>query len=123
MEEADSRFEESLEVITKAFTSETPFSPQGKYWQFENIVVEPPTAQKPHPPFWMGAGSPNSVRQVAERGYSMLLGQHSLAEETLEQVAQFRREVQVRGRLFDPMQVGVARAVHITHHAAYKQPA
>jgi len=89
MEEADSRFEESLEVITKAFTSETPFSHGGKYWQFENIVVEPPTAQRPHPPFWMGAGSASSVRQVAERGYNMLLGQHSLAEEILEQVAQF----------------------------------
>src|SRR6266852_943650 len=94
MEEADSRFEESLEVITKAFTSETPFSHRGKYWQFDNIVVEPPTAQKPHPPFWMGAGSANSVRQVVRRGYNMLLGQHSLAEETLEQVAQFRGEVE-----------------------------
>ena len=106
MEEADSRFEESLEVITKAFTSETPFSHRGKYWQFDNIVVEPPTAQKPHPPFWMGAGSPSSVRQVVERGYNMLLGQHSLAEEILDQVAQFREEVEARGRAFDPMHVG-----------------
>src|SRR6201995_81795 len=48
MEEADSRFEESRGIITKAFTSEAPFSHRGKYWQFENIVVEPPTAQKPH---------------------------------------------------------------------------
>src|SRR5437660_2919261 len=60
MEEADERFEESLDVIARAFTSEEPFSHRGKYWQFDNIVVEPPTAQKPHPPFWMGAGSPNS---------------------------------------------------------------
>ena len=74
MEEADERFEEVLDVITKAFVSETPFSHRGKYWQFDNIVVEPPAAQKPHPPFWMGAGSANSVRQVAERGYNMLLG-------------------------------------------------
>ena len=106
MEEADARFEEVLEVITKAFTSETPFSHRGKYWQFDDIVVEPPTAQKPHPPFWMGAGSANSVRQVAERGYNMLLGQHSLAEEILEQVAQFRHEVEARGRRFNPMEVG-----------------
>ena len=91
MEEADARFEEAVEVITKAFTCETPFSHRGKFWQYDNIVVEPPTAQKPHPPFWMGAGSANSVRQVAERGYNMLLGQHSLAEEILEQVAQFRK--------------------------------
>ncbi len=123
MEEADARFEESLEVITKAFTCETPFSHQGKYWQFDNIVVEPPTAQKPHPPFWMGAGSPASVRQVAERGYNMLLGQHSLAEEILDQVAQFRDEVEGRGRAFDPMHVAVARAVHIARNAADKEAA
>ena len=123
MEEADSRFEESLEVITKAFTSETPFSHRGKYWQFDNIVVEPPTAQKPHPPFWMGAGSPSSVRQVAERAYNMLLGQHSLAEEILEQVAQFREDVEGRGRAFDPMHVAVARAVHIAKNAADKEAA
>jgi len=123
LEEAEARFEESLDVITKAFTSETPFSHHGKYWRFENIVVEPPTAQRPHPPFWMGAGSEDSVRQVAERGYNMLLGQHSLAEEILEQVAQFRAEVEGRGRFFDPMQVGVARAVHIAQDAADKEAA
>jgi alkanesulfonate monooxygenase SsuD/methylene tetrahydromethanopterin reductase-like flavin-dependent oxidoreductase (luciferase family) len=123
MEEADSRFEESLEVITKAFTSETPFSHRGKYWHFDNIVVEPPTAQKPHPPFWMGAGSPSSVRQVAERGYNMLLGQHSLAEEILDQVAQFRKDVEGRGRAFDPRHVAVARAVHIAKNTADKEAA
>jgi alkanesulfonate monooxygenase SsuD/methylene tetrahydromethanopterin reductase-like flavin-dependent oxidoreductase (luciferase family) len=123
MEEADERFDESLDVITRAFTSDTPFSHRGKYWQFEKIVVEPPTAQQPHPPFWMGAGSPNSVRQVAERGYNMLLGQHSLAEEILEQVAQFREEVEARGRIWDPMHVAVARAVHIAKNAADKEAA
>jgi len=123
MEEADSRFEESLEVITKAFASETPFSHRGKYWQFDNIVVEPPTAQKPHPPFWMGAGSPASVHQVVERGYNMLLGQHSLADEILQQVTQFREEVEARGRAFDPMHVAVARAVHIAKDAPDKEAA
>ncbi len=123
LEEADGRFEEVLEVLTKAFVCETPFSHQGKYWQFDNIVVEPPTAQKPHPPFWMGAGSPNSVHEVVRRGYNMLLGQHALAEETLEQVAQFRSEAEALGRPFNPMQVGVARAVHIAKDAADKDAA
>jgi alkanesulfonate monooxygenase SsuD/methylene tetrahydromethanopterin reductase-like flavin-dependent oxidoreductase (luciferase family) len=121
MEEADARFEEALAVITNAFTSETPFSHHGKYWRFENIVVEPPTAQKPHPPFWMGAGSANSVREVAERGYNMLLGQHSLIEEILDQTAQFKAEVEMRGHRFEPMQLAVARAVHIAKNSADKE--
>src|ERR1700761_6225359 len=121
MEEADARFDEALDVIVKAWTAEEPFSHRGRYWQFDNIVVEPPTAQKPHPPFWMGAGSPASVHQVVERGYNMLLGQHSLPEEILEQVAQFREEVEARGRPFDPMHVAVARAVHIVKNAADRE--
>jgi alkanesulfonate monooxygenase SsuD/methylene tetrahydromethanopterin reductase-like flavin-dependent oxidoreductase (luciferase family) len=71
----------------------------------------------------MGAGSPASVRQVAERGYSMLLGQHSLAEEILDQVVQFREEVEARGGSFDPMDVAVARAVHIAKDAADREAA
>jgi alkanesulfonate monooxygenase SsuD/methylene tetrahydromethanopterin reductase-like flavin-dependent oxidoreductase (luciferase family) len=123
LEEADARFEEAIEVITKAFVSEEPFSHRGRYWQFDNIVVEPPTAQKPHPPFWMGAGSANSVHEVVRRGYNMLLGQHALAEESLEQVAQFRREIEALGRPFDPMQVGLARAVYIAKDDADKAAA
>src|SRR5215813_10072119 len=44
MEEADARFNESLDVITKSFTANEPFSHHGRFWQYENIVVEPPTA-------------------------------------------------------------------------------
>jgi alkanesulfonate monooxygenase SsuD/methylene tetrahydromethanopterin reductase-like flavin-dependent oxidoreductase (luciferase family) len=49
MKEADARFDEALDVILKAWTAEEPFSHRGRYWQFDNIVVEPPTAQEPHP--------------------------------------------------------------------------
>src|SRR5882672_6342176 len=48
MEEADERFEEGLALVIKSWTSEERFSHHGKYWHFENIVVEPPTKQKPH---------------------------------------------------------------------------
>jgi alkanesulfonate monooxygenase SsuD/methylene tetrahydromethanopterin reductase-like flavin-dependent oxidoreductase (luciferase family) len=61
----------------------------------------------------MGAGSERSVREVAVRGYNLLLGQYDLPEQVLGFVAQFKRDVAARGRAFDPMQVGVARAVHI----------
>src|SRR5215510_14990556 len=50
MEQADARFNEALDVIVKAWTAKERFSHQGKYWRFEDIIVEPPTAQRPHPP-------------------------------------------------------------------------
>jgi len=117
MEEADARFDEAMAVITKAFVANEPFSHRGRYWQFDNIVVEPPSAQRPHPPFWMGAGSERSVRQVAERGYNLLLGQYDLPEDVIRLVAQFKADVTARGRHWDPMEVGVARAVHFADTA------
>src|SRR5215472_558992 len=77
MEEADLRFDEALAVILKAWTADEPFSHRGQYWQFDNIVVEPPTAQRPHPPIWMGAGGEDSIRRVAAQGFNLLLGQYA----------------------------------------------
>src|SRR5437762_1819788 len=90
MEESDGRFEEALEVIVKAWTSDAPWSHRGKYWQFDNVVVEPPTAQKPHPPFWMGAGHPESIARVAERGHHLLLDQFAPIEQTGERIAKIQ---------------------------------
>jgi alkanesulfonate monooxygenase SsuD/methylene tetrahydromethanopterin reductase-like flavin-dependent oxidoreductase (luciferase family) len=120
MEEADDRFEESLEVITKAWTLDTPWSHRGKFWQFDHVLVEPPTAQKPHPPFWMGAGHPASISKVAERGHNLLLDQFASIEQTGERIAHFRREVEARGRRFDPMSVAVTRSVNVVMTAAEK---
>ena len=113
MEEADARFDESLEVMLKAWTSDRPWSHRGRYWQFGNVVVEPPTAQKPHPPLWMGAGSPASIRKVAALGYNLLLDQYASFDQIRERIALFRAEVEGQGRAFDPMSVGVTRSINI----------
>ena len=113
MEEAEARFDECLEVMLKAWTSDTPWSHRGKYWQFDNVVVEPPTAQKPHPPIWMGAGSPGSIKKVAAQGYNLLLGQFSSLAQIAEQIALFKSEVEALGRTFDPMSVGVTRSLNV----------
>jgi alkanesulfonate monooxygenase SsuD/methylene tetrahydromethanopterin reductase-like flavin-dependent oxidoreductase (luciferase family) len=118
MEEAEPRFDEVLEVMIKAWTSDTPWSHRGQYWQFDNIVVEPPTVQKPHPPIWMGAGSPGSIKKVAANGFNLLLGQFSSLAQIAEQIALFKSEVEAQGRTFDPMTVGVARSLNVVMNAA-----
>src|SRR5271155_2388773 len=50
IEEAEARFEEALDVIRRAWTSDQPFSHRGTYWRYDDIVVEPAPAQRPHPP-------------------------------------------------------------------------
>jgi alkanesulfonate monooxygenase SsuD/methylene tetrahydromethanopterin reductase-like flavin-dependent oxidoreductase (luciferase family) len=123
MAEAEERFEEGLELVLKSWTSEQRFSHHGKYWHFENIVVEPPTAQKPHPPVWMAAGNPDSIRRVAERGYGLMLDQFASPETIIERFNLFKAEVEKRGRIFDPMTVAVARAFYVARDAADKASA
>ena len=71
----------------------------------------------------MGAGSPSSVRQVAERGYNMLLGSTRWPKRSSSRSPSSSDEVEARGRAFDPMHVAVARAVHIAKDAADKEAA
>jgi alkanesulfonate monooxygenase SsuD/methylene tetrahydromethanopterin reductase-like flavin-dependent oxidoreductase (luciferase family) len=123
MEEADERFEESLAVLLKAWTSDAPWSHRGKYWRFENVVVEPPTAQKPHPPLWMGGGRPVSIKRVAEHGCNLLLDQFAPVEQIGERIALFKSEVEARGRRFDPLSVAVTRSVNVAMTAAERDKA
>jgi alkanesulfonate monooxygenase SsuD/methylene tetrahydromethanopterin reductase-like flavin-dependent oxidoreductase (luciferase family) len=115
--EADERFEESYDLIIKSWVSNERFSHHGKYWNFENIIVEPPTAQKPHPPIWMAAGNPDSIRKVAQRGCKLLLDQLASTQLTIERFNIYKAEVEACGRKFDPMDVGVCRAFYVAKNA------
>src|SRR6202035_3137339 len=123
MDEADARFDECLGVIVKAWTSDEKFSRRGKYWAFDNVVVEPPTAQRPHPPIWMGAGGESSVRRVAEAGYNLLLGQYAQPADVGRSIAAYKAGVEASGRRFDPMQVGVTRAFFVCDTEEEKESA
>src|SRR4029077_16235623 len=103
--EADARFNEALDVIVKAWTAKERFSHHGKYWRFEDIMVEPPTAQRPHPPLWMGAGSRESIRNVAARGYNLLIDQFASFDTVVDRINLFKSEVEKGGRAFSPRDV------------------
>ena len=120
-EEADARFEEALEVILRSWTTRTRFSHQGRYWRFEDIVVEPPPAQRPHPPLWVAGGSAPSIRRAAARGFNLILDQYADPGTIGERIALYRGERQAMHGTFDPMQVAVARQLYVARDAADKQ--
>ena len=123
LEEADARFEEALDVILRAWTSERRFSHRGRFWQFDDIVVEPPTRQQPHPPIWMAAGSALSIRKVAARGFNLMLDQFASIEVIGERLARYRAEVEAHGRVFDPSRVCIARDMYVARNEAERQAA
>jgi alkanesulfonate monooxygenase SsuD/methylene tetrahydromethanopterin reductase-like flavin-dependent oxidoreductase (luciferase family) len=71
----------------------------------------------------MGAGGERSIRQVAQKGYNLLLGQYASPEEVGHSMAVFKDTVEAHGRRFDPMQVGVTRAFFVTDTRAEKAAA
>jgi len=121
--EADTRFEEALTILVKSWTTADRFSYRGRFWTFDDIVVEPKPYQKPYPPLWMGAASEASIRRVAERRCNLLLDQYASVEAHAERTALFRAEVERCGREFDPMSVIVARNLYVARNDADRESA
>ena len=122
-DEAEARFEEALEVIKRSWVTRERFSHHGQYWNFEDIVVEPPPAQSPHPPLWVGAGNPVSIARAAERGFNLLRDQYASPATLGERIGIFRKAREAKGLNFDPMQVTVARQLYIAKDQADKEQA
>ena len=118
MEEAEPRFEESVEVMTKAFTSRERFSHHGKFWRFDNIVVEPPPSQMPHPPFWVAAGSEGSIRKAAQRGFNLILDQYASPEVLGQRIAFYRAERKAAGHSPETARIAVARQTYVAKDRA-----
>ena len=47
MDEASRRFEETMEVLNKAWTSTEPFDHAGEFWLFNDMTVQPKPVQLP----------------------------------------------------------------------------
>ena len=122
-EEAEARFEEAIEVMTRAFTTRRRFSHRGRFWHFEDIVVEPPPAQQPHPPFWVAAASEPSIRRAAVRGFNLILDQYAGVEQIAARIGIYQAERERCGLRFDAMQVAVARQLYVADNEADKQAA
>jgi len=113
MAEAEQRYQETVAFLRKAWTTQGRFSHHGKYWSYEDVVIEPAPVQKPHPPLWVGAQSPASIRFAADNGFNLLLGQGGGPETVAEGISIYRRAIEAHGRAFDPSTVACTRALHI----------
>jgi alkanesulfonate monooxygenase SsuD/methylene tetrahydromethanopterin reductase-like flavin-dependent oxidoreductase (luciferase family) len=123
MAEAEERYQETVAFLRKAWTSEGRFSHHGKYWNYEDVVIEPAPVQKPHPPLWVGAASAPSIRYAAENGYNLLLGQGGSPETVAEGIGVYRRAVEAQGRTYDSSMVGLTRALHIAMNQGERETA
>lgn len=66
--ESRARFEEALQLIRMCWTETQPFGWQGRFYEYRTICVWPRPVQKPHPPIYISAASPESGEFAARLG-------------------------------------------------------
>jgi alkanesulfonate monooxygenase SsuD/methylene tetrahydromethanopterin reductase-like flavin-dependent oxidoreductase (luciferase family) len=80
-------YAERLELILQAFkTKELTFN--GQYDSFEKVPMQIEPLQKPHPPLWYGAHSPDSAERAARKGLHMVTNDMPAATRAI--VARYR---------------------------------
>ncbi len=112
LESGRARWEESVDVILKAFQGR-PFSYDGKIFKIPETTIFPQPVQKPRPPIWITAQSPDSVEGAVRRGFNVLTGGFGVP---IERMAEFRRlfdRVVAEVKPREPLEVGVQRAVYV----------
>jgi natural product biosynthesis luciferase-like monooxygenase protein len=71
MDNTREKFDESLEIIRRAWTQDV-VTFEGQYYRVPGVSVTPKPIQKPHPPLWTAAVSPATYAQAARKGLKIL---------------------------------------------------
>jgi luciferase family oxidoreductase group 1 len=117
LESGRQRWEESIDIILKAFEGQ-PFSYEGKLFKIPETTIFPQPLQRPRPPIWITAQSPDSVENAVRRGFNVLTGGFGVP---LERMGEFRKlfdRMVAEVKPKEPLSVGVQRAVYVTHSEA-----
>jgi alkanesulfonate monooxygenase SsuD/methylene tetrahydromethanopterin reductase-like flavin-dependent oxidoreductase (luciferase family) len=69
-------FREQLEIVKRAFAGE-PFAWQGEFYRFPELTVLPRPVQRPHPPIFVAALSPETLAWAADHACPVLTDQFS----------------------------------------------
>jgi alkanesulfonate monooxygenase SsuD/methylene tetrahydromethanopterin reductase-like flavin-dependent oxidoreductase (luciferase family) len=104
LDESRDRFQESLEIILKAWTG--PFEHEGQFHQIRPVNVLPKPVQTPHPPIYVAAVSPSTYEWVIKNGYNVLtsfLDPYPKVFEAYEQYHKVAEEAGLSGKLDFPL--------------------
>ena len=121
MDEASRRFEESMEVLTRAWTSVDPFDHRGEFWTFNDLTVLPRPVQQPHPPVYVAASGADSVARVIRNDWNLLIGQGETSEQVARQVEFYQDALAETEADYTPQRVVVARAMYAASTAEQAQ--
>jgi alkanesulfonate monooxygenase SsuD/methylene tetrahydromethanopterin reductase-like flavin-dependent oxidoreductase (luciferase family) len=97
--EARARFDEACEVLALAFRGER-FSYEGQFFKLSQITPGPRSVQRPHPPLYMVANSPQSLDAAADQGLPVFVHGAMCIEDLENTLVRYRTCSTAAG--FDP---------------------
>jgi probable F420-dependent oxidoreductase len=105
------RFNEGLTLMKMLWTQPT-VSFDGRFWQLEDVPMEPKPFQKPHPPIWFGGSAPAALHRAVRHGDGFFGAGSTTTAVFAAQVPIVRSELERQGR--DAGRFGIAKRVYIT---------
>jgi alkanesulfonate monooxygenase SsuD/methylene tetrahydromethanopterin reductase-like flavin-dependent oxidoreductase (luciferase family) len=66
-DESRGRFEETYELMHRAWTEDEPFPWHGRYFDFDTVSILPRPIQRPHPPLIVAGNTPDTVEFAARQ--------------------------------------------------------
>lgn len=110
--ESAARFQEAVDIVLAAWTNEK-LTYHGQFWDYEDVEVLPKPMQKPHPPTWLAATSPEAINRAASRGHTILMDPHASHEEIREKRALYQRVLEENGYSIEGRDIPMARLIAI----------
>src|SRR5258708_9411829 len=62
---------EALQILRQALTERT-LTFHGEFYRYTDVPMELEPFQKPHPPFWAGAGTPDGAEAAGRNGFHLV---------------------------------------------------
>ena len=94
--ESRERFEESLEIILKAW-GEAPFSHEGRFYRFHDVNLVPKPYQKPHPPVRIAVESVESFPRMGRWGFPIFMRHQMPIPQLQDLLGQYRSAREAAG--------------------------
>lgn len=112
VEESAARFQEAVDIVLAAWTDEK-LTYHGQFWDYEDVEILPKPAQKPHPPTWLAATSPEALQRAASKGHTILMDPHATHREIKEKRELYRQTLEANGHSIEGRDIPMARLVAI----------
>jgi alkanesulfonate monooxygenase SsuD/methylene tetrahydromethanopterin reductase-like flavin-dependent oxidoreductase (luciferase family) len=107
------RFDEALEIVRRAWTTER-FSYHGRFYQVEDLSVVPRPLQRPHPPIRVAVHTAESFAHLGDLGLPIYSGTTTTPLPQLrEHVALYRRHLAAAGHPWQDDQMALMLPVHV----------